>query len=478
MNGNKIEQAVSVRHLQPVLFDNYAHQPTNSLYLHDFCILTIAMSKSNICSPFITACVMVMLLSSCFTSRKTGSNPTTPPPTTAKPVRVEKKNEDKKEDAKNTPFNVPAFGREVKKDVYNIALFAPFYLDSVFTGSTTDLPGRTMPRYVLPGLDFYEGAQLALDSLQEQGAKLNVTVYDSKAKLPNLKNSLATTDLIIAAVGTPELKDLSDIAKEKQINMVSATYPNDGGISENPFLLITNSLLRTHGEALQRYLQEAYATKNILIIHHDTPFEKKLAADLKVDYEKLQSAKKTRPREIVWDDNISDDALSQFFLTDRPNLCIITSLDETNAKAIMKRLSVQAATYPMQFFGMPTWDIMKFKEAEFKGMQIYYTSPYFNDKTDAYSRYITDYFRRVYKSRPSDMAFKGFELTWYFVKQLSANGVYFNSDVNDPAKKVFSNFNYQPIYLRDGESIPDYFENKNIYIIQKGDSSDIKMNFQ
>jgi hypothetical protein len=135
-------------------------------------------------------------------------------------------------------------------------------------------------------------------------------------------------------------------------------------------------------------------------------------------------------------------------------------------------------TYPIQVFGMPTWDVMKFKEPEFKGMQIYYTSPYFNDKTDAYSRYITDYFKRVYKSRPSDMAFKGFELTWYFVKQLSDKGVYFNGSINDPSKRVFSNFNYQPVYLKEGETTPDYFENKNIYIIQKGDSSDVKMNMQ
>jgi hypothetical protein len=125
---------------------------------------------------------------------------------------------------------------------------------------------------------------------------------------------------------------------------------------------------------------------------------------------------------------------------------------------------------------MPTWDIMKFKEPEFKGMQIYYSSPYFNDKNDAYSHYITDYFKRVYKSRPSDMAFKGFELTWYFVKQLSDKGVYFNGSINDPSKKVFSNFNYQPVYLKEGATTPDYFENKNIYIIQKNDSSDIKMN--
>lgn len=439
------------------------------------------MSKSNICSHLLTAFALVVLLSACSTSKKT-SKTTTPPPTVSKPVQKDEKKDNGKKEEKSAPFNVAAFGREVKKDAYNIALFSPLYLDSVFS-SSTEIPGRTLPRYVLPGLDFYEGAQLALDSLQKQGVKLNVTVYDSKGKQNNPQTlsrnkSLDGTDLILAAVGVPELKELSDVAKEKEINLVSATYPNDAGVNTNPFLLITNSLLKTHCEAIQRYAQEAFATKNILLFHRNTAMDKHLAADFKADYEKSTSSKKSRIREVIWSDATTDSELSQFLLTDRPNICIITALDEANAKDILRKLTAQMGTYPIQVFGMPTWDIMKFKEPEFKGMQIYYTTPYFNDKTDVYSRYITDYFKRVYKSRPSDMAFKGFELTWYFVKQLTDKGVYFNANVNDPSKKVFSNFNYQPVYLQEGEDTPDYFENKNIYIIQKGDSSDVKMNIQ
>lgn len=440
------------------------------------------MSKSKICSLMVTACALTVLLSACSLFKSSSSSPTAPPTTVTKPKEEEKKKEEKKNEEKAAPFNVPAFAREVKKSAYNIALFAPLYLDSVFTNGT-EISGRTLPRYVLPGLDFYEGAQLALDSLQQQGVKLNVYVYDSKSRANSINNltrnkSLDSVDLIIAAVSTPEIQELSNVAKQKEINLVSATYPNDGGVTANPFLLITNSMLKTHGEALQRYLQETFATKNILLFHRNSTFDKRVAADFKADYEKMQSPRKSRIREVIWSDDMTDGELSQFLLADRPNLCIVTALDETNAKAILRKLSVQTGTYPIQIYGMPTWDIMKFKEPEFKDMQIYYTSPYFNDKTNTYSRYITDYFKRVYKSRPSDMAFKGFELTWYFVKQLTDKGVYFNSSLNDPSKKVFNNLNYQPVYLKDGATIPDYFENKNINIIQKNDSSDIRMNFQ
>lgn len=439
------------------------------------------MSRNTI-KQLLTVTVLTMFLSACSVFKKsTTSGPGAPPAETSKPKTEEKKkDEEKKAEAKAAPFNVPAFAREVKRSSYNIALFAPLYLDSVFA-SSMEIPGRTMPRYVLPGLDFYEGAQLALDTLRQQGLNLNVIVYDSKSRLNNVpalirNRNLDAVDLIIASVSNPELKELGDFARSKEVNLVSATYPQDGGISNNPFLLITNSTLKTHCEALQNYVQTGFATKNIVLLRRNNNIEARIASDIKAAYEKMQNDKKVRIKEVIWNEGTTDMELSQHLLADRPNICIVTALDETGAKAILHKLSVQSGTYPLHIFGMPSWDVMKFKEPELKSLQLYYSTPYFNDKMDAYSRYITDYFKRVYKARPSDMAFKGFEATYYFIKLLYDKGVYFNSSVNDPSKKVFTSFNYQPVYLKDGEAQPDYFENKNIYIIQKSDSASVKMN--
>jgi ABC-type branched-subunit amino acid transport system substrate-binding protein len=411
---------------------------------------------------------LLVLISSCSSTRKSASKVDGPPPSLSKPSPA-KKPEDNKKEAAKAPFNVPAFGKEVKKTSYNIAFFAPLYLDSVFANSS-EIPGRTMPRYVLPGLEFYEGAQLALDTLQQQGYNLKVTVYDSKSR-----QSVSSLIRSKALVSNPELKELSDFAKNKEINFVSGTFPNDGGINNNPFLYISNSTLKTHCDALQNYIQEAFATKNIVLFRRNTAFETRLAADFKASYDKMESTKKSRIREVVWNDATTPEEISKYLLADRTNAIIVTALDEAGAKSLLRKLSISAATYPLQIFGMPTWDVIKLKEPEFKGLQVYYSSPYYNDKTDYYSRYVSDYFRRVYKARPSDMAFKGFDLTYYFVKLLYTNGVYFNNMVST-SPKVITNYNFLPVYLKEGEETPSYFENKNIYIIQKGDSMDIKMN--
>ncbi|HEY0273824.1 MAG TPA: hypothetical protein VGC22_11605, partial [Chitinophaga sp.] len=238
----------------------------------------------------------------------------------------------------------------------------------------------------------------------------------------------------------------------------------------NPFLLLANSTLRTHCEALQNFAQRGFATRNILVFHRDTPLEKKLADDFKTAYANMDYDKKSRIRDVVFNENMTDQQLATYLLADRPNVCIITALDEAGAKTIVRKLAVQAPNFPLHIFGMPTWDVMKFKEPEFKGLQIYYSTPYFNEKNDAYSRYVNDYFRRVYKARASDMAFKGFELTYYFAKLMQQDGVYFTRDINN-SPKLYTNFNFQPVYTQEGEATPSYFENKNIYIIQKSDST-------
>lgn len=439
------------------------------------------MNRMKTLTSLVVLASFLVVLQACSIFRSAPAKTDGPPPELSKPKPEEKKPEEKKPEAKAAPFNVPAFAKEVKRSSYNIAVFAPLYLDSVFATSL-EIPGRTMPRYVLPGLEFYEGVQLALDSLQAQGARLNVQVFDNKSRNTDVASLIRThrldnTDLIIGAVSTPELKPLSDFAKQKEINLVSATYPNDGGITDNPFLLISNSTIRSHVEAIHDYAQKGFANKNILVVRRASSFEASIANSIKAAHDRLNYEKKSRVRELIWSDATTDQQLTQYLLADRPNICIITALDEAGAKNILRKLAVHKATYPMHIFGMPTWDVMKFKEPEFEGLTLYYSSPYYNEKTDTFSKYVSDYFKRVYKSRPSDMAFKGFEQTWYFVKALTQDGVYFNKDLNKPANRVYTDFNFQPVYLNEEkDEIPAYFENKNIYIIQKGDSADYRMN--
>ena len=59
------------------------------------------------------------------------------------------------------------YAQEIKtaaKKTFQVGIFAPVYLDSVFKGNNYRY-SENFPRFILQGLDFIQGAQIALDSM-------------------------------------------------------------------------------------------------------------------------------------------------------------------------------------------------------------------------------------------------------------------------------------------------------------------------
>src|SRR5688572_20324140 len=104
-----------------------------------------------------------------------------------------------------------AQAQSLQSQRHKIAFFAPLYLDSVFDASYNYRYGKDFPKFLHSGLEFYQGAQMALDSLQKAGAPLEVFVFDSRSKKNTLAqqiNSPALTEveLFIAHANLNELR--------------------------------------------------------------------------------------------------------------------------------------------------------------------------------------------------------------------------------------------------------------------------------
>lgn len=95
--------------------------------------------------------------------------------------------------------------------------------------------------------------------------------------------------------------------------------------------------------------------------------------------------------------------------------------------------------YPITLIGMPTGGCgfaSLNKKTEATGFSIYYTTPYFNDKTDEFSKTLTRLpTRKNIKGKPTDMAFKGFEAVYSFTKLLAMYPGNFMSHINDKKRK-------------------------------------------
>src|SRR5947209_14934376 len=139
-----------------------------------------------------------------------------------------------------------AISQSVQK--HKIALFCPLYLDSAFDATLNYKPDKSFPKLFSNGIDFYIGAQLAIDSLKKRFAPLDVYVYDTKSKDPWYqqlnKPEMKDVELVIGVTNSPETKILADAALQKKIPFISAALPNDAGITANPYYVILNSTLQ------------------------------------------------------------------------------------------------------------------------------------------------------------------------------------------------------------------------------------------
>ena len=351
---------------------------------------------------------------------------------------------------------------------YRVGIFAPLYLDSVFDGKSYKY-GKNFPRFTQQGLDFVQGAEIALDSMPMLNANIITTVYDSKAEeqtIPVLAdgNALDTLDLIIGSVKDAEFLQLAAFAKKKNIPFISATYPNDGGVTANPFLVIENSTLRAHCETIYSYLLQNHGTDKIFLCRKKGGQEDKIA-----DYFKAINEADGKPLLSIQVLNFEDDftMLKSKLDSNRKTVLIGGSLNEDFANSLADAAYALKKTYAPELIGMPNWDgFDDLKKASYKDFPVIFTTTYNNSKTDAFSKRVQNNYLKKYNGAPSDMSYKGFETAWIFIRLFTKYPDDFMSHLNDPANKVFCDYNFKPVYLNKKSGVPDYFENKHLYFMK------------
>ena len=357
--------------------------------------------------------------------------------------------------------------------VPRIAVFAPLYLDSAFDASGSYRLGKMIPRSVSPGLDFYQGITFALDSLDEEGIHLDIRIYDTKSKTSVYRLSdsgaLDSVDLMVGAVSGSDYLDLATVAREKQIPFVSATYPNDGGVSNNPYVIIVNSKLNTHLQALYNYVLRNHGTNNIVVFRRQNAADDRVTGVFK-SLNTSSSGTLLNMNTVILNAAFTAADLTASLSKDRDNVIICGSLDDYFSKKLITTVAALAATYKNTLVGMPTWEGFRELEAtELKTVPIIYSSTFFNPAQA--NTWNTSFSQRYAKSSyayPSETAFRGYEIMYLFGHLLDQyQDQPLQENLSDKNFRVFTDFDFKPVHWSSKSTTPDYYENKRIYILRR-----------
>lgn len=359
----------------------------------------------------------------------------------------------------------------IKTPVYKIGIFSPLYLDSVFSNNSFKYK-QGIPRFILPALDFVQGTQVAMDSIHLKNENIETTIYDSKAFEQNIpwliqNKKLDSLNLIIGNVKEAEYKQLAEFAIQKKIPFISSTYPNDGGITANPYVVIVNPTLRAHCEIIYSYLLQNHGTDKIFLCRQNGKQEDMVAEFFKQINEQDGSTL-LKIETLNFEQTVNIDFLKSKLDSNRKNIIVGASLDETFVTKLADACFKLQITYPITLIGMPNWDGMPglHKKESYPNFPIFFTSPYFNNKWDDYSKMLISAYTKKYKGKPSDMAFKGFELMYLFTELLTRYPGNLMDNLNDRSIKIFNEYNFLPVRLKKENEVPDYFENKHLYFIK------------
>jgi hypothetical protein len=360
--------------------------------------------------------------------------------------------------------------------VTRIGIFVSLHLDSTFSDDTTYNFKEQMPKHILSGLDFSEGAMIGLDSISA-AFPIEVSFFDIKSQNQNIQKLIQgkifdSLQLIIGAVTGSDYKQLAEIALSSQIPFLSSTMPNDGGISQNPFTILLNPTIAVHCQGIYKFIAQTFPKGNIIYIKKKGVQEDKI-------FNYLQTINQSNPirNRINWqtytmNDSLNTNDISKMIDTTRQNILICGSLEEKFNVNFLNMAS-NLTSSNIHFVGMPVWETLKeLQNPKHKRKTIYYSTSFFNDGSEKFNIFNQKFLSKT-NGKPSDIAYKAYDICFNFIHLLIEYNKDFMNRLNDASFNQFIDYNIQPV-KNTSLVKPDYFENKRVYIIKRSNGTQTK----
>ena len=353
---------------------------------------------------------------------------------------------------------------------HHIAVFLPLYLDSAFDAGGQYRYDKAFPKFLAPAVEFYEGMQLAIDSLQKEGMKMDVHIYDTRSASQPLASVLqgsdfAPVDLVIGHVSINEVQPLARAAAQKNIPFLNVNLPNDAGITNNPDYVILNSTLYTHCAGLYKFMQRNYALTPITVLRKKGAQEDRLQRYFE-EIGKSTSGVPLKLKFVLVDGAVTPSQLIHYLDSNTNSTFLVSSLDGSFAASVCQQLASLRNVYPSTVIGMPTWETMDFSGEQYHNLDIVYSTPFHIDPADRLATTIADSFKVKYYTRPSDLVYRGYETLYHFAHLLQLHNKNLGSSLSDNQFTIFTPFDIEPVLNKSTMTL-DYFENKKLFFVKK-----------
>ena len=365
-----------------------------------------------------------------------------------------------------------------QKSEYNIALVLPF-ISQKFSSTTSKLSKSSKW-----ALNFYAGAQIAMDKLDSEGVALNVTVHDSQGSEGVVSNllynneSLKNADLIIGPYRRQGVQQVAEYAKQNNITFLSPYSASANLSTGNPNYLQVSPTLEMHCKSMLRHALRTFKPENIVLVSVDNDVEPKRFEYFQKENRVLSDNEEVTPlKELKIPSNFNDfteEELIPFMSSFKTTAFLIPSFsNETFVNNFLRMLIIAKEARPVRVYGLPQW--MDFKKVDFnhyENLDVHLTSGNSHDFDSAKAAAFKRKFYNRYGSLATEEAYLGHDVLLFSGRMLNRHGNKFQGKMEEETTSYLQHqFEFKP-KLRpqaDGAEVPpvvEQFENQKVYFLQ------------
>jgi len=324
----------------------------------------------------------------------------------------------------------------------SIALVLPFQLDKL---KPSAMAKEDVERSAL-ALDFYQGFQLGLDRLSEEGTSFALRVLDSRdseARNASLAKSaaLANAAIIVGPVYPKEIKAFGASLPNKNVLQVNPLAARVGDF-DLPNLVSLTPAIGVHTRAMAAKVAKDCGPQDVVIVYNTSNSDGRQF--LEGFSEALGRARPgVRIRQV---ENIEEmnEALAA---KGKKNLVVAGTTDKFQLRILLNNLRIQKAEngHAFRLYGHPLWSRIDF--AGYPGFPDY--SPVISseshlDPENPKAKAFRELYYSLYGVAPSDRSYKGYDAARYFGHLLAKHGDRYAENIeNELFNGIFSSYNFE-----------------------------------
>ncbi len=356
--------------------------------------------------------------------------------------------------------------------VSRVALLLPFSIEANDSAMARGKESKGMYAVTDAAVQFYAGARIALDSVQGQGMKVDLSVFDvgedARSWGPVLKNPMVReAELCIGPFHRAAIEQLTRLAPSAHV--VCPAPQSNKVLLGNPNVSKVLSGRPDQLQQLARYVAVRHAKDNIILCSTEIGPDKELREQLFRALQEALADKSSKLRDTVVvvrsaKRDIAD--VSAKLSATQTNVVVAASEDVEYVTALVRKLSDLSKDKRIVLYGMNSWTTMETLEASHleKLKTCIPASTWVDHQDPRVQRFVRTY-RARYQNEPGEYAFLGFDVSYFYLSALHRFGPGFPEHFSEmPAAPLHMSFKFLKAGAENG------FRNENAMILQYQES--------